>query len=100
MKETIDNYHITAAAVSASSVEQLHELFGSLTFTYQSMFSLSLILGLVLGGLLFESVSPQAVFAVSAGLMVLTFILSIGMQRIPLAGLAQNEQRELESIHH
>jgi hypothetical protein len=27
-------------------------------------------------------------------------ILSIPLQRIPLAGLAQNEQRELESIHH
>jgi DHA1 family tetracycline resistance protein-like MFS transporter len=73
---------------------------GQLLGWYQSMFSLSLILGPVLGGLLFESVSPQAVFAVSAGFMVLTFILSMRMQRIPLAATVQNEQRELERIHH
>ena len=85
---------ITPTLQSILTREGSERMAGQLLGWYQSMFSLSLIVGPVFGGLLFESVSPQAVFAVGAGLMVLTFILSIAMQRIPLAGLAQNEQIE------
>jgi DHA1 family tetracycline resistance protein-like MFS transporter len=91
---------VTPTLQSLLSREGDERMAGQLLGLNQSMFSLSLILGPVLGGLLFESVSPQAVFAGSAGLMVLTFILSIRMQRMPLAAPVQNEQRELESIPH
>ncbi len=42
---------------------------------FQSTFSLALILGPVLGGLVFDMVAPQAVFAGSAGLMAITVVL-------------------------
>ncbi|MBO0791205.1 MAG: hypothetical protein J2P36_09675, partial [Ktedonobacteraceae bacterium] len=61
--------------------------------------SLSLILGPVLGGWLFEA-APQAVFAVSAGLMVLVLVLSIGMQRLPALTTSENMQGEPVPIHH
>jgi MFS family permease len=67
---------------------------------YQSMFSLALILGPLLGGWLFDAVAPQAVFAVSAGLMVLTLVLGIGMQRLPLAELDQNRETARMRFHH
>ncbi|MFL5707278.1 MAG: MFS transporter [Ktedonobacteraceae bacterium] len=76
------------------------QMAGQLLGWYQSMFSLSLILGPVLGGWLFEAAAPQAVFAGSAGLMVLALVLSIGMQRLPLAAPPQNAQVELGSMHH
>ncbi|MBE3561606.1 MAG: MFS transporter [Ktedonobacteraceae bacterium] len=57
---------------------------------YQSMFSLSLILGPVWSGWVFEAVAPQAVFMVSAGLMVLALVLSLIMQRL----------LRVQSFHH
>ncbi|MGZ3582432.1 MAG: MFS transporter [Ktedonobacterales bacterium] len=71
---------------------------GQMLGLYQSMFSLALIFGPVIGGLLFDAVSPQAVFAVSGGLMVLTLVLSIGVQRLPLAALS--EKREAVAVSH
>ncbi|HEX8036585.1 MAG TPA: MFS transporter, partial [Ktedonobacterales bacterium] len=68
------------------------QMAGQLLGLYQSMFSLALIFGPVIGGLLFDAVSPQAVFAASAGLMVLTLVLSIGVQRLPLASVDQKQE--------
>jgi MFS transporter, DHA1 family, tetracycline resistance protein len=48
---------------------------------FQSVSSLSLILGPAWGGYVFDAISPQAIFAVSAGLMVLAIALSLGLQR-------------------
>jgi MFS family permease len=75
---------------------------GQLLGWYQSMFSLALILGPLLGGLLFQAVAPQAIFAVSAGLMVLTLFLSVSMQRLPQTAFPQNtpEERERVPMHH
>lgn len=75
------------------------QMAGRLLGWYQSMFSLSLILGPVLSGWLFE-VAPQAVFAVSAGLMVLVLVLSIGMQRLPALATSENVQGEPVPMHH
>ncbi|HEX8035430.1 MAG TPA: MFS transporter, partial [Ktedonobacterales bacterium] len=74
------------------------QLSGQMLGLYQSMFSLALIFGPVIGGLLFEGVSPQAVFVVSGGLMVLTLILGIGVQRLPLATV--DEKREAVAVSH
>ncbi len=90
---------ITPTLQSLLTREGDEHMAGQLLGWYQSMFSLSLILGPVFGGLLFESISPQAVFAGSAVLMVLTLLLSIGMQRIPFAASVQSEQSAREHIH-
>lgn len=78
------------------------KMAGQLLGWYQSMFSLALIIGPLLGGLLFQAVAPQAVFAVGAGLMVLTLFLSVGMQRLPQTAFPQNapEERERVFMHH
>lgn len=68
------------------------QMAGQLLGLNQAMLSLSLILGPVLGGWLFEAVAPQAVFAVGAGLMVLTLFLSIGMPRLPHTAPLQQAQ--------
>lgn len=71
---------------------------GQLLGLYQSMFSLALIFGPVIGGLLFDAVAPQAVFVLSVGLMVLTLLLGFGVQRIPLAAIDQ--KREAVGVAH
>lgn len=78
------------------------KMAGQLLGWYQSMFSLALILGPLLGGLLFQAVAPQAIFAVSAGLMVLTLVLSVSMQRLPQTAFPQitPEERERVPMHH
>lgn len=48
---------------------------------FQATFSLALILGPIWGGYVFDAINPQAVFTVSAGLMALAVIFSIGLQR-------------------
>jgi len=44
----------------------------------QSVNSLALILSMLWGTYMFQTVSPQAVFAVSAGLLALAVVLSVG----------------------
>lgn len=77
------------------------KMAGQLLGWYQSMFSLALILGPLLGGLLFQ-MAPQAIFAGSAGLMVLTLVLSIGLQRLPQTVFPQHTSagREHVFMHH
>lgn len=67
---------------------------------FQATFSLALTLGPIWGGLVFEKVTPQAVFAVSAGLMVLAILLSIGMQRLPVAQAGQQQAPMRMHFHH
>lgn len=79
-------YGITWPALQALLTRSGSEsLAGRMLGWFQAAFSLALILGPIWGGLVFDAVSPQAVFAVSAGLMVLAFLLSIGIQWLPLA---------------
>jgi MFS transporter, DHA1 family, tetracycline resistance protein len=61
------------------------QMAGRMLGWFQSVFSLALILGPVWGGALFDAVGPQAIFAVSAGLMVLALLLSVAMQGLPQA---------------
>lgn len=68
------------------------QMSGRLLGLYQAMFSVALIFGPVLGGLLFDAVAPQAVFAVSSALMALTLVLGIGIQRLPLVALDQKRE--------
>jgi DHA1 family tetracycline resistance protein-like MFS transporter len=75
------------------------QMAGQLLGLNQAMLSLSLILGPVLGGWLFEAVAPQAVFAAGAGLMVLTLVLSIGMPRLPYAASPAHAQGERAHMH-
>jgi DHA1 family tetracycline resistance protein-like MFS transporter len=67
---------------------------------YQAMFSLALILGPLFGGLIFDAVSPHAVYAASAGLMVLALLLSIGMQRLSLPKAEQPREAIPMHFHH
>ena len=67
---------------------------------YQSMFSLALILGPVFGGLIFDAVAPEAVYAASAGLMILALVLSIGMQRLPLPKAEKPREAMPMHFHH
>jgi len=64
---------------------------GGLLGLYQSARSLALIFGPVWAGMVFEQVSPQAVFWVGAGLMVLAFFFALGLQRatIPVARVVE-----------
>lgn len=73
---------------------------GRLLGWFQSAFSLALILGPVWGGSVFGTVGPRAVFAVSAGLMVLALGLSLGMQRLPLATVEQPRETMRLHVHH
>lgn len=57
---------------------------GRLLGVYQSVFSLALIIGPVLGGFIFNSVGPQAVFVVCSGFMFLAVILSVGIMHLPV----------------
>jgi MFS family permease len=75
------------------------QMAGQLLGWNQAMLSLSLILGPALGGWLFEAVAPQAVFAVGAGLMVLTLLLSIGAPRLPYAATPAYAQGERVHMH-
>jgi DHA1 family tetracycline resistance protein-like MFS transporter len=73
---------------------------GRLLGWFQATFSLALILGPVLGGFVFDAVAPQAVYAASAGLMVLALVLSIGMQRLPLARAEKPRKTMRMHFHH
>ncbi|GCE09324.1 hypothetical protein KDAU_66530 [Dictyobacter aurantiacus] len=57
---------------------------GRLLGWFRETFSLALIFGFVLGGLVFNAVDPWAVYAASADLTVLALMLSIGLQCLPL----------------
>ncbi|HEX6541574.1 MAG TPA: MFS transporter [Ktedonobacterales bacterium] len=72
------------------------QMAGRMLGLYQSMFSLALIFGPVLGGLLFDAIAPGAVFVLSIGLMALTLALGIGLQRLPLA--APDQKRETVAV--
>ena len=67
---------------------------------YQSMFSLALILGPVFGGLVFDAASPHAVYAASAGLLVLALGLGIGMQRLKLPKAEKLREAMPLHFHH
>ena len=67
---------------------------------YQAMFSLALILGPIFGGLVFDAISPRAVYAASAGLLVLALGLGIGMQRLPLPKAEQPREAMPLHFHH
>jgi len=73
---------------------------GRLLGWFQAAFSLALILGPLWGGYVFDAVAPQAVYGVGAGLMVLALVLSIGMQRLPLASADQNRKTARIRFHH
>jgi MFS transporter, DHA1 family, tetracycline resistance protein len=55
---------------------------GRLLGVFQSMTSLAFILSMVWAGAVFEYVSPQAVFAVSAGLLASAMVGSVGIGRL------------------
>jgi DHA1 family tetracycline resistance protein-like MFS transporter len=57
------------------------QMAGRLLGVFQSMTSLAFILSMVWAGAVFEYVSPQAVFAVSAGLLALAVVGSVGILR-------------------
>ncbi len=76
------------------------QMVGRLLGWFQAMFSLALILGPVLGGFVFDAVAPRAVYAGSAGLMVLALVLSIGMQRLSLATTDQSRKTMRMHFHH
>lgn len=76
------------------------QMAGRMLGWYQSMFSLALILGPILGGLVFDAVSPHAVYAASAGLMVLALLLSIGMQRLHLPKAEKPQEAIHMHFHH
>jgi len=76
---------------------------------FQSAFSLALIVGPIWGGYVFDAVAPQAVFAVSAGLMLLALLVGFGLQRLPKTAQAAMEpagsneggwKAALRSFHH
>lgn len=79
--------------VSAPSLQSLLTRFGNertrgqLLGIYQSARSLALIIGPIWAGYAFESISPQAVFLVGSGLMVVTlgFALILLQLNIPVA---------------
>jgi DHA1 family tetracycline resistance protein-like MFS transporter len=56
------------------------EMAGRLLGVLQSVNSLALILSMVWGAFVFQTVSPQAVFGVSAGLLALAVIMSAGIE--------------------
>jgi DHA1 family tetracycline resistance protein-like MFS transporter len=76
------------------------QMAGRLLGWFQATFSLALILGPVLGGFVFDAVAPRAVYAASAGLMVLALVLSIGIQRLPLAKADQPRKTVRMHFHH
>src|SRR5205807_4835256 len=76
------------------------QMAGRLLGWFQATFSLSLILGPVLGGVVFDAVAPRAVYAASAGLMVLALVLSIGMQRLSLATAEKPQKKMHMHFHH
>ena len=85
------------------------ESAGNLLGWFQSAFSLALIVGPIWGGYVFDAVAPQAVFAVSAGLMLLALLVGFGLQRLPKTAQAAMEpagsneggwKAALRSFHH
>jgi DHA1 family tetracycline resistance protein-like MFS transporter len=67
-------------------------MVGRMLGWFQATFSLALILGSILGGLVFAVVAPRAVYVASAALMLLALVLSIGLQRLPLRGVEQSRR--------
>ena len=76
------------------------QIAGRLLGWFQATFSLALILGPILGGFVFDTVTPRAVYGASAGLMVLALVLSIGMQHLPLARTDQQRKVARMHFHH
>jgi predicted MFS family arabinose efflux permease len=56
------------------------QMAGRLLGVLQSVNSLALILSMLWGTYVFQTVSPQAVFAVSAGLLALAVVMSVGTE--------------------
>lgn len=75
-------------------------LAGRLLGWFQATFSLALILGPIIGGFVFDTVSPRAVYAGSIGLMVLAVVLSMVMQRLPLARAEKRQKTMRMHFHH
>ena len=76
------------------------QMAGRLLGWFQATFSLALIVGPLWGGLVFDAVAPRAVYAGSAGLMVLALVLSIGMQRLPLVRTEKPRKTTRMHFHH
>jgi len=76
------------------------QMAGRLLGWFQATFSLALILGPVLGGFVFDAVAPRAVYAASAGLMVLALMLSIGIQRLELPTAEKPQKTMHMHFHH
>lgn len=76
------------------------QMAGRLLGWFQATFSLALILGPLGGGFVFDAVASRAVFAVSAGLMALALVLSIGIQRLPLAQVEKPRKVARMHFHH
>lgn len=73
---------------------------GRLLGWFQATFSLALILGPIVGGIVFDALAPQAVYAGSAGLMVFALILSVGLQRLPLRDAEKSQHTMYVHMHH
>lgn len=73
---------------------------GRLLGWFQTVFSVALIVGPVWSGYVFDAAAPQTVFAISAGLMVLALILSVGIQRLQLTALHHEQKAMLKGFHH
>jgi len=56
-------------------------MVGRMLGVFQSVNSLAMILSMVWGGAVFQYASPQAVFALSAGLLTLAVALSVNIER-------------------
>ncbi len=76
------------------------QMAGRMLGWFQSVFSLALILGPVWGGYVFDAVGPRAVFAVGAGLMALALVLSVALQRLPMASTNQIRGTTFRTFHH
>lgn len=85
------------ALITGAGSEQMA---GRLLGWFQAVFSLTLILGPIWSGYIFDAVSPSAVYAVSAGLMILALALSIGMRRLPQAAPKPSHGTALRGFHH
>lgn len=72
---------------------------GRLLGWFQATFSLALILGPIMGGLVFDTVAPRAVYAAGAGLVIVALVLSVGLRRLPLRKVEQSHSRMRMHFH-
>lgn len=86
--------------VSEPSLQSLVTRFGAardrgqLLGFYQSARSLALIVGPIWAGVAFDAISPQAVYYISAGLVVLALRLGLSLLRAPLPESAPAVQKQ------